>query len=73
LKEVTKTLLLKMKAKEVIKLIKNDGWSFVRQAGSHKIFKHPSKQGMVVVPEHGNEDIKKGTLNSILKQAGLKA
>ena len=62
-----------MKAKEVIKLIEKDGWYFVRQSGSsHKIFKHSAKQGIVVVPEHGKEDIKPGTLNSILKQAGLK-
>jgi predicted RNA binding protein YcfA (HicA-like mRNA interferase family) len=61
-----------MKAREVIKLIKKDGWSFVRQTGSHKIFKHATKRGIVVVPEHGSEDIKIGTLNSILKQAGLK-
>lgn len=61
-----------MKAKEVIKLIQIDGWFFERQTGSHKIFKHPTKKGIVVVPEHGKEDIKIGTLNSILKQAGLK-
>ncbi len=61
-----------MNAKHVIKVLKKDGWEFVRQTGSHKIFKHPDKRGIVVVPEHGNEDIKKGTLNSILKQAGLK-
>jgi predicted RNA binding protein YcfA (HicA-like mRNA interferase family) len=30
------------------------------------------QKGIVVVPEHGKEDIKPGTLNSILKQAGLK-
>lgn len=61
-----------MKAKEVIGLIQKDGWYFERQTGSHKIFKHPAKKGIVVVPEHGKEDIKMGTLNSILKQAGLK-
>ena len=61
-----------MKAKEVIRMIQNDGWMFERQAGSHKIFKHPTKKGIVVVPEHGKEDIKMGTFNSILKQAALK-
>ena len=61
-----------MKAKEIIRLIQKDGWMFERQAGSHKIFKHPTKKGIVVVPEHGKEEIKMGTFNSILKQAGLK-
>ena len=30
------------------------------------------KKGIVVIPDHGKEDIKMGTLNSIMKQAGLK-
>ena len=53
-------------------MIEQDGWYFIRQTGSHKVFKHPTKQGIVVIPEHGKEDVKKGTLKSILKQAGLK-
>ena len=61
-----------MKAKELIKLIEKDGWSFERQTGSDKIFKHRTKKGIVVIPEHGNEDVKIDSLNSILKQAGLK-
>ena len=62
-----------MKVKEIIKLIENDGWMFVRQKGSHKIYKHPEKEGIVVVPDHGvNKDVAKGTENSILKQADMK-
>ncbi|MBX3240842.1 MAG: type II toxin-antitoxin system HicA family toxin [Chitinophagaceae bacterium] len=61
-----------MKAKQVIKIIEADGWRFDRQSGSHKIFKHLKKKGIVVIPEHGKNDIKPGTLNSILRQAGLK-
>ncbi len=62
-----------MKVREIIKLIENDGWKLYRQKGSHRIYKHTYKKGIVVVPNHGmNSDIKKGTENSILKQAGLK-
>jgi predicted RNA binding protein YcfA (HicA-like mRNA interferase family) len=62
-----------MKLKELIKLIEVDGWYFVRQKGSHKVYKHKKKEGIVVLPEHGqNKDIRLGTVNSILKQAGLK-
>ncbi|MDQ6842765.1 MAG: type II toxin-antitoxin system HicA family toxin [Bacteroidota bacterium] len=61
-----------MKAQQVIKLIEKNGWLFERQAGSHKIFKHPTKKGIVVIPDHGKEDLRIGTLNAILKQAGLK-
>lgn len=61
-----------MNAKEAIKLVQKDGWVFERQAGSHKIFKHPTKKGIVVIPDHGKEDIRTGTLKSILKQAGIR-
>ena len=62
-----------MKVREIIKLIEKDGWSFKRQKGSHMVYTHSTKNGIVVVPNHGmNEDVKKGTENSILKQAGLK-
>jgi predicted RNA binding protein YcfA (HicA-like mRNA interferase family) len=62
-----------MKLKELIKLIEDDGWHFVRQKGSHKVYKHKIKEGIVVVPDHGqNKDVLLGTENSILKQAGLK-
>lgn len=60
-----------MKAKEAEKMLLNDGWYFVRQVGSHKHFKHPTKSGKVTIPFHAG-DIDKGTYNSILKQAGLK-
>tara|TARA_R110002124_G_scaffold55708_1_gene157662 strand:- start:24593 stop:24775 length:183 start_codon:yes stop_codon:yes gene_type:complete len=60
-----------MKVKELLKLLKNDGWTVKSQKGSHKQMIHPDKQGKVTIPMHGG-DIPKGTLNSILKQAGLK-
>ena len=60
------------KAKEIINLIEGDGWFLVRQKGSHKHYRHPTKQGTVTVPLSGNDDIPPGTANSILKQAGLK-
>jgi predicted RNA binding protein YcfA (HicA-like mRNA interferase family) len=52
-------------------LLEGDGWVFVSQDGSHCHYRHPQKKGKVTVPAH-NKDLKKGTANSILKQAGLK-
>lgn len=60
-----------MTPKEVISLLKEDGWVEKTQKGSHKQFVHPIKPNKVTVPMHG-KDIRIGTLNSILKQAGLK-
>jgi predicted RNA binding protein YcfA (HicA-like mRNA interferase family) len=59
-----------MTVREVLKLLRDDGWSVYEQNGSHVQLKHPVKKGRVTVPNHRG-DIKKGTLHSILKQAGL--
>lgn len=60
-----------MRSREVIELIQADGWYEVAVKGSHHQFKHPTKPGRVTVP-HPKSEIAVGTLNNILKQAGLK-
>lgn len=60
-----------MKVNELLKLLHKDGWLKKDQKGSHLQLIHPLKLGKVTVPIHGG-DIPIGTLNSILKQAGLK-
>jgi predicted RNA binding protein YcfA (HicA-like mRNA interferase family) len=61
-----------MKIRDVIRRIEADGWRHVRTRGSHRQFKHSTKRGLVTVPGKPNEEVAPGTLNSILKQAGLK-
>ncbi|MDZ7736647.1 MAG: type II toxin-antitoxin system HicA family toxin [Gammaproteobacteria bacterium] len=61
-----------MKVKELIKRIEGDGWVMSRQRGSHRQFKHPTKPGTVTVSGKPNIDVPPGTLNNVLKQAGLK-
>jgi len=61
-----------MKTNEIIRVIENDGWKEARQKGSHIQFKHPTKTGTVTIPYHGNKDVPKWLVDSILKQAGLK-
>jgi len=58
-------------SRKLIKLLKQDGWEHVRTTGDHWHFKHPVRPGLVTVT-HPKKDIPPGTLNSILKQAGLK-
>lgn len=60
-----------MNPKEVEKILVENGWIAVRQVGSHKMFKKANNINTIAVPFH-NKDIPIGTLNSILKQAGLK-
>lgn len=64
--------MMTMKVKEVIKLLEDDGWYLARTKGSHRQFKHPTKPGTVTVAGKLSIDVPPGTLNSILKQAGLK-
>jgi predicted RNA binding protein YcfA (HicA-like mRNA interferase family) len=61
-----------MKVDDVLRLLKNDGWILVATRGSHRQYKHASKPGRVTVAGKPSDDLAPGTLNSILKQAGLK-
>jgi predicted RNA binding protein YcfA (HicA-like mRNA interferase family) len=58
--------------RDLIKLIETDGWRHVRTTGSHRQNKHPTKRGTVTVAGKQGLDVPPGTLNSVLKQAGLK-
>lgn len=60
-----------MKIRKVIKLLEKDGWYLVRIKGDHRQYRHNTKKGAVTISGHDNEDIAKGTLNSVLKQAGI--
>jgi len=53
-------------------MLNDDGWFLVSTKGSHRQFKHSSKTGRVTVAGKLSHDLAPGTLNSILKQAGLK-
>jgi len=58
-------------AKDVIKLIEANGWHLDSVRGSHHQFTHSERKGKITVALHKG-DIPPGTLNAILKQAGLK-
>ncbi|MEC5407491.1 type II toxin-antitoxin system HicA family toxin [Paraburkholderia sp. MPAMCS5] len=60
-----------MNSAEVVKPIHADGWRLIRTTGSHHHFRHAFKAGLVTTL-HPKRDLPPGTLNSILKQAGLK-
>ena len=61
-----------MKYSELFKLLKQDGWVFVRQSGSHVIMSHLIKAQQLSVPNHGSKEIKKGLCIALLKQAEIK-
>jgi predicted RNA binding protein YcfA (HicA-like mRNA interferase family) len=56
----------------VLRMLKDDGWVEIARRGSHRQLKHAAKAGRVTVPGRRSDDLAPGTLNSILKQSGLK-
>jgi predicted RNA binding protein YcfA (HicA-like mRNA interferase family) len=61
-----------MKIRDVISMLEEDGWYLVRIRGSHRQYKHTTKRGLVTIAGKASDELAKGTLSSILKQAGLK-
>ncbi len=61
-----------MKVREVLRLLRDEGWFEVVTRGSHAQFKHSTKAGRVTVAGHPNDDLAPGTLKSILAQAKMK-
>ena len=61
-----------MKYREVTRMVLRDGWQHVRTRGSHRIYRHPTKPGIVIITGHPGRDVPKRILDEILKQAGLK-
>ena len=62
----------KVKFRELIRLLEDDGWQLVAQRGSHQQYEHSSKPGKVTVAGNPGADVPKGTAANILRQAGLR-
>jgi len=60
-----------MKFSELYKLLENDGW-YIKTTSKHRKYIHASKPGFISVGKHGSKKVPTGTLNKILKDAGLK-
>jgi len=61
-----------LKVRALIKLVEEGGWFLDRTRGSHRQYKHHSKGGLVTISGKLDDEVPRGTLNSILKQSGLK-
>ncbi len=60
-----------LRPREVIRALERAGFFLHHTTGSHHYFKHPDRLRLLVtVPVH-HRDLKRGTLASIIKQAGL--
>ncbi|MDA1314603.1 MAG: type II toxin-antitoxin system HicA family toxin [Acidobacteria bacterium] len=61
-----------MKVRDLVRLLEENGWRLVRTRGSHRQFKHRDKPATITVAGKAGVDLPPGTLNTILKQTGLK-
>ena len=59
-----------MKSADLIRRLEANGWTLNRVRGSHHVFKHPGKPGIIVVP-HPRKDLGTGLVAAICKQAGI--
>jgi predicted RNA binding protein YcfA (HicA-like mRNA interferase family) len=59
-----------MKVREVISILEREGWALARQRGLHRQFSHPERPGVVTVAGKLGDDVPRGTLASIWRQAG---
>lgn len=66
-----KSYMKSYSSREVIQMLKADGWYEVNVVGSHHQFKHPTKKGRTTV-KHPDSNIPVGTLKSIESQSGLR-
>lgn len=57
-------------AKDVVRVLRQQGFTMVSQKGSHQKWRHASGR-QVIVPMHGNKPIPIGTLKSIIEGSGL--
>lgn len=55
---------------KLVKALERHGFKLARVKGSHHIMRHPDGRG-VAVPVHRGRDVPKGTMRSILRDAGL--
>jgi predicted RNA binding protein YcfA (HicA-like mRNA interferase family) len=60
-----------VKVRDIVRELEGDGWVQERQVGSHRQFRHPVKPGTVTVPGRMGHELAKGTIGSIVRQAGL--
>ena len=59
-----------MTSADLIRDMQRAGWKLYRVNGSHHIFKHPNRLGIVVVP-HPKKDLGQGLVKAIRRHAGI--
>ncbi len=61
-----------MKTSELIRLLKKNGCYFLKPLAGHDLYKSPITGKTIMIGRHKHEEVASGTLNKILKDAGIK-
>jgi mRNA interferase HicA len=61
-----------VKCSELYRKLTKEGWFAVSQKGSHIKMRHETKEGVIIFPNHGSQELGKGLENKILKDAGIR-
>ncbi len=61
-----------MTTAELIRLLKKNGCFLVRNGARHDIYESPITGARFEVGRHAKEEVRKGTVENILKKAGIK-
>lgn len=56
---------------EVCKILARHGFVEVRRHGSHIVMQRKTKTGTITVPVPNHKEVRKGTLQSIIRQSGI--
>ena len=62
---------MNLSPKHLIKILIRNGFLYKRTKGSHQLYYNSGTNKTIIVPVHGNKDMKKGTFLGIIKQAGI--
>ena len=57
--------------RKLCKIIEKRGWTLKKITGSHHVYVNPNQSKIISIPVHSNQDLKIGTLKSIMKIAEL--
>jgi len=61
-----------LKSSEALRILMKDGWYVISQKGSHMKLIHNVKNGTIIFPNHGSQELGKGLAKKLFKQAGIK-
>lgn len=61
-----------MGSSEALRILEKDGWYALSQKGSHIKLVHANKEGIIIFPNHGSQELGKGLAKKLFKQAGIK-